>query len=79
MRELRKKLQTDGSAMTTSAWTDVTCTHHQGVIRVTSQQMKVLERVGTCSALVSCGLYFIVGLVSGGDWAPNDRIGRLGG
>ena len=26
---------------------------------------------------VSGELYFITGLVSDGDWAPNDQIGRL--
>ena len=28
---------------------------------------------------VSGELDFIIGLVSGGDWAPNDQIGRLDG
>ena len=47
MQEKLKNLQTDASAMTTSPWTDVTCTHHPGVIRVTFQLMKVLYRIGT--------------------------------
>ena len=36
----------------------------------------VMTRI-CCSVLDSCELYFITGLVSDGDWAPNDQIGRL--
>ena len=45
-----------------------------GVLRAT----RVLRRV-TVVHWVSGELDFIIGLVSGGDWAPNDRIGRLDG
>ena len=45
-----------------------------GVLRAT----RVLRR-GDCSALGVWELDFITGLVSDGDWAPNDQIGRLDG
>ena len=45
-----------------------------GVLRATP-----FLRRGDCSVLDSCELYFITGLVSDGDWAPNDQIGRLDG
>ena len=36
-----------GTAVTKDADAHVTCTHHPGIIRVTSPRMKVPERVGT--------------------------------
>ena len=42
-----KDLRSDLTAMTTSDCVHVTCTHHPGIIPVTSQRREVPERVGT--------------------------------
>ena len=42
-----KNLQSDQTAMTTNDCLHVTCTHHLGIIPVTSQRREVPERVGT--------------------------------
>ena len=42
-----KNLRSDQTAMTTNDCLHVTCTHHLGIIPVTSQRREVPERVGT--------------------------------
>ena len=42
-----KILRSDQTAMTTNDCLHVTCTHHPGIIPVTSQRREVPERVGT--------------------------------
>ena len=49
-----------------------------GLCTVTYSMYNIVD-IGGCSALGAWELYFITGLVSDGDWAPNDQIGRLDG
>ena len=50
-----------------------------GIVMTWVELLGVVSWEVLCSVLDSCERYLITGLVSDGDWAPNDQIGKLDG